>query len=90
MVPTVTVDIIKNVMYCRLKQPNYKGCIGDNKVCGKRILGSSLVGAIRLEARVQCFCGNSYDVLGSKYCSDSCPGNNSQICGSSWVLILYV
>ncbi|PKC10793.1 hypothetical protein RhiirA5_498186 [Rhizophagus irregularis] len=45
-----------------------------------------------LEARVQCFCGDFYDGgvgrhLGSEYCSASCPGNNSQICGGSWVLI---
>ncbi len=46
-----------------------------------------------LEARVQCFCGNSYDpvgrLLGSETCSASCPGNNSQICGGIWALSLY-
>jgi hypothetical protein len=46
-----------------------------------------------LEARNQCFCGNSYDsvgrLLGSEYCRASCPGNNFQICGGMWAISLY-
>src|SRR5206468_1439921 len=46
-----------------------------------------------LEARTQCFCGNSYDSVGlllaSGYCSASCPGNNFQICGGVWALSIY-
>ncbi|GBC07513.1 hypothetical protein RclHR1_00750047 [Rhizophagus clarus] len=47
-----------------------------------------------LEARTQCFCGNSYDggvgrLLGSEYYSASCPGNNFQICEGIWVLSIY-
>ncbi|CAB4488779.1 WSC-domain-containing protein [Rhizophagus irregularis] len=46
-----------------------------------------------LEARTQCFCGNSYDsinrLLGSEHCRASCPGNNSQICGGIWALSIY-
>ncbi|EXX55126.1 hypothetical protein RirG_228140 [Rhizophagus irregularis DAOM 197198w] len=66
------------------------------KVRGKRILGGKCNSletmTAGLEARVQCFCGDFYDGgvgrhLGSEYCSASCPGNNSQICGGSWVLI---
>ncbi|CAG8705460.1 1872_t:CDS:1 [Rhizophagus irregularis] len=46
-----------------------------------------------LEARVQCFCGNTYNplgrLLGSEYCSNSCPGNNYQLCGGSFALSIY-
>ncbi|CAB4446115.1 unnamed protein product [Rhizophagus irregularis] len=46
-----------------------------------------------LEARTQCFCGNSYSPIGrnqgSDYCSASCPGDNSQLCGGAWTLSLY-
>jgi hypothetical protein len=46
-----------------------------------------------LEARVQCFCGNSYNplgrLLGSEDCSNSCPGNNYQLCGGSFALSIY-
>jgi hypothetical protein len=46
-----------------------------------------------LEAMTQCFCDNFYDsigrLVGPEHCSASCPGNNSEICGGSWVLSIY-
>ncbi|GBB95097.1 hypothetical protein RclHR1_24770001, partial [Rhizophagus clarus] len=108
----VTIEEKLDIMYNVDKNPNYRGCIQDEKFCGKRILSSSCLSAesmtvdacidncrkgnykyAGLEARAQCFCGNSYDsmegLLGSGYCSASCPGNNSQICGSIWALSIY-
>ncbi|GES85824.1 WSC domain-containing protein [Rhizophagus clarus] len=108
----VTIEEKLDIMYNVDKNPYYKGCIQDEKFCGKRILSSSCSSAesmtvdtcidncrkgnykyAGLEARAQCFCGNSYDSVGrlldSGYCSASCPGNNFQICGGIWALSLY-
>jgi hypothetical protein len=45
-----------------------------------------------LEAGNQCFCSNissgGSDILAA-YCSTSCQGDSSQICGGSWALSVY-
>jgi len=114
----ITIEEKLNTMYNinknKVEYPNYKGCIEEDRTCGKKLLSDwclttetmtvdECIDNCRkgnykyagLEARTQCFCGNSYDsggvgrLLGSEACSASCPGNNSQICGGVWALSLY-
>ncbi|CAB4446085.1 unnamed protein product [Rhizophagus irregularis] len=112
----ITIEDKLNIMYNIDKDkkmyPYYKGCIQDDKYCGKRVLGNNCLSSesmtvdecidncrkdnykfAGLEARTQCFCGNSYNsinrLVGSEQCRASCPGNNSQICGGIWALSLY-
>jgi len=38
----------------------------------------------------ECFCGNSYDRLGTaNNCNRPCSGNSTQICGGPWALSVY-
>jgi hypothetical protein len=106
------LDIMYNIDKDKIKYPYYRGCIQDDKFCGKRVLSNSCSSAesmtvdecidncrkgnykyAGLEARNQCFCGNSYDSVGrllsSEYCRASCSGNNFQICGGIWALSVY-
>ncbi|RIA97316.1 WSC domain-containing protein [Glomus cerebriforme] len=108
----ITIEEKLNIMDNINKEPNYKGCFEDNKICGQRILGNKCEtldtitvnlcidycreGNFKyagLETSNQCFCGNSYGdmerLLPSEYCSASCGGNNSQICGGIWALSIY-
>ncbi|CAB4395143.1 unnamed protein product [Rhizophagus irregularis] len=106
------LNIMFNIDKDKKMYPHYKGCIQDDRFCGKRVLGNSCLSSesmtvdecidncyknnykyAGLEARIQCFCGNSYDsinrIIGSEHCRASCPGNNSQICGGIWALSIY-